>query len=104
MFAIVEIAGFQEKVQEGDTLNVPLLDAEKGEKMKFENVLLVAKGEGDITLGAPFVSGASVEVKVLEHGRDDKIRVYRMRRRKRFQKTRGHRQDFTKVEVVKISL
>jgi large subunit ribosomal protein L21 len=104
MFAIVNIAGFQEKVQEGDTLEVPLLDAEKGKKVTFGEVMMVSKDGGELMLGAPFVSGASVEVKVVEHGRDDKIRVYRMRRRKRFQKSRGHRQDYTTVEVVKISL
>ena len=103
MFAIVEIAGFQEKVKEGDTLSVPLQDAEKGKKLTFGNVLMIEKGEGDITIGSPYVGGASVEVKVLEHGRSDKIRVYRFRRRKRYQKTRGHRQDYTTVEVVKIS-
>jgi large subunit ribosomal protein L21 len=104
MYAIVEIAGFQEKVKEGDTLDVPLQEAEKGKNITFGNVLMIGKGEGDVTIGAPFVNGASVVVKVLEHGRGDKIRIYRMRRRKRFQKARGHRQDYTTIEVVKISL
>lgn len=104
MFAIVEIAGFQEKVKEGDTLDVPLQDSEKGKKITFGNVLMLSKGEGDLSIGAPYVSGASVEVKVIEHGRGDKVRVYRMRRRKRFQKARGHRQDFTTIEVVKIAV
>ena len=103
MFAIVEIAGFQEKVRVGDTLEVPLLESEKGETMTFDNVLMLSKSEDDITFGAPYVSGASVEVKVLDHGRGDKIRVYRFRRRKRFQKTRGHRQHFSMVEVTKIA-
>jgi large subunit ribosomal protein L21 len=103
MFAIVEIAGFQEKVQEGDTLDVPLHDVKAGEKIKLENVLLVSK-DGDVMLGAPYVKGASIELKVVEHGRGDKIHVYRMRRRKRFRKARGHRQDYTTVEVMKIAL
>ena len=102
MFAIVEIAGFQEKVKEGDTLDVPLHAAKKGEKLKLDNVLMIANGK-DITFGAPFINGASVEVKVVDHGRTDKVRVYRRRRRKRFQKTRGHRQDYTTVEVLKIA-
>ena len=102
MFAIVSIAGFQEKVSEGETLEVPLQDAEKGKKLTFDQVLLIAKDGGEVVIGQPFVSGASIEAKVVEHGRDDKIRVFRMRRRKRFQKTRGHRQDFTTIEVVKI--
>jgi large subunit ribosomal protein L21 len=104
MFAIVEIAGFQEKVQEGDTLDVPLHDVKAGEKIKLENVLLVSKDGGDLMVGAPFVKGASIELKVVEHGRGDKIHVYRMRRRKRFRKARGHRQDYTTVEVLKIAL
>lgn len=104
MFAIVNIGGFQEMVKEGDTLQVPLMDAEKGKNVTFSDVLFVSKDGGDVLFGAPFVKGASIELKVLEHGRDDKVRVYRMRRRKRFQKARGHRQHFTKVEVVKISL
>jgi large subunit ribosomal protein L21 len=104
MFAIVEISGFQEMLKEGDTLDVPLQDAEKGKKIMLGNVLMIGKGEGDVTLGAPYINGASVELKVVEHGRGDKVRVYRMRRRKRFQKARGHRQDYTTVEVVKISL
>lgn len=101
MFAIVDISGFQQKVTEGDMLEVPLQDSKKGEKIKFDNVLMISN-DGGLKFGAPFIDGAHVEVKVLEHGRDDKIRVYRMRRRKRFQKARGHRQDFTKIEVMKI--
>jgi large subunit ribosomal protein L21 len=104
MFAIVEIAGFQEKVQEGDTLQVPLLVGEKDDKITLSNVLMIVKGDDDITFGAPFVSGASVELKILAHGRGEKIRVFRMRRRKRYSKTRGHRQDFTTVEVMKIAI
>ena len=103
MFAVVDIAGFQEKVEEGMKLNVPLLDAESGAKVVFDKVLLIAKSDEDVTIGKPFVSGASVEVKVLNHDRAEKIRVFKMRRRKRYRRVHGHRQDFTQVEVVKIS-
>ena len=102
MFAIVDIAGFQEKVSEGMTLQVPLLSEKEGGKVVFDKVLLVAKSDSDIALGKPHVAGASVEVKVLSHGKGDKIRVYKMRRRKRYRRTHGHRQDFTEVEVLKI--
>ncbi len=102
MFAIVEIAGFQEKVQKGDTLRVPLLNEEPGKKVTFENVYLIADGE-DVTIGTPYVAGASVEVKVLENGKDDKIRVFKMKRRKRYRRTHGHRQDHTDIEVVSIN-
>ncbi|MDD4628486.1 MAG: 50S ribosomal protein L21 [Candidatus Peribacteraceae bacterium] len=102
MFAVVNIAGFQEKVEEGMKLRVPLQDAESGAKVVFDKVYLIAKSEEDVTVGKPFVSGASVEVKVLSHGRGEKIRVFKMRRRKRYRRVKGHKQDFTQVEVVKI--
>lgn len=103
MFAVVDIAGFQEKVQVGDTLTVPLQDAEENKKIVFGNVLMLVKEGGDTVFGAPFVDGASVEVKVLGHGRDKKIRVFKMRRRKRYMRTKGHKQDHTKIEVTGIS-
>ncbi|OIO52904.1 50S ribosomal protein L21 [Candidatus Peregrinibacteria bacterium CG1_02_54_53] len=102
MFAIVKIAGFQEKVEEGMKLSVPSLPAEPGSTVTFSDVLLMAKGEDDITVGVPTVAGASVEARVLAHGRDDKIRVYKMHRRKRYRRTHGHRQGFTEIEVTKI--
>lgn len=102
MFAIVDIAGFQEKVEEGMKLNVPHLDADEGKTVSFDKVYLVAKSDSDITVGTPTVSGASVDVKVLSHGKDKKIRVFKMNRRKRYRRTQGHRQDYTEVEVVKI--
>lgn len=101
MFAIVDIAGFQEKVSAGDTLTVPLQDAEKGKKVVFGNVLLLSDGDL-LTVGAPFIEGASVEAEVVEHGRDDKIRVVRMRRRKRFTRVKGHRQDHTVIKILGI--
>lgn len=104
MFAVVSIAGFQEIVKEGDTLTVPLLDSEKDKKMTFNDVLMVTKDNGDVMLGAPFLKGASVEVEVVEHGRADKIRVVKFRRRKRFTRVKGHRQDNTVVKVTKIAL
>ena len=101
MFAIVEIAGFQEKVQKGLVLEVPLLPHDVGTKVVFDKVLLVADGD-DIKIGTPQVAGASVEVKVLAHGKGDKIRVVKMQRRKRFRRSKGHRQRFTRIEVMKV--
>ena len=102
MFAIVDIAGFQEKVSEGDALRVPLLKAKEGDSMTFDSVLLVSKSDSDVTIGTPTVSGASVEVKVVGHGKGDKIRVFKMKRRKRYRRVHGHRQDYTDIEVTKI--
>jgi large subunit ribosomal protein L21 len=104
MFAVVDIAGFQEKVKVGDTLSIPLQDSETDKKIVFGNVLMLVGDKGDMTLGAPFVKGASVEVKVLSHGKDAKIRVFRMRRRKRFMRTKGHKQQHTNVEVTAIKI
>jgi large subunit ribosomal protein L21 len=104
MFAVVEIAGFQEKVKVGDTLNVPLQEGEKEKKLVFGNVYMLVGDKGEMTLGSPFIKGASVEVKVLGHGKDAKIRVFRMRRRKRFIRTKGHKQQHTRVEVTAIKI
>lgn len=101
MFAVVNIAGFQEMVKEGQTIKVPHLDAEKGKKVVFKDVLLMGKGD-DLTFGSPMINGATVEVEVVSHGRADKVRVVRMRRRKRFRRVKGHRQQFTEVKVTKI--
>lgn len=102
MFAVVSIAGFQEKVQKGDRLHVPLLKGDVGKTMTFGDVLLLAKGKGDVVVGTPYVKGASVDVTIKSHGKADKVLVYKMHRRKRYRRTRGHRQDFTEIEVVGI--
>ncbi|MBM3230730.1 50S ribosomal protein L21 [Candidatus Peregrinibacteria bacterium] len=101
MFAIVDIAGFQERVEVGAKLAVPTLGMNEGGSLTFDKVFLVSNGDA-LTVGTPYVKGASVEVKVLGHGRGDKIRVYKMRRRKRYRRTHGHKQGFTEVEVLKI--
>jgi large subunit ribosomal protein L21 len=102
MFAVVDIAGFQEMVSVGDTLRVPTLDAEIGKKVTMDQVLLVSDG-ANISTGTPIVDGASVELTILSHGRDKKIRVFKMKKRKRYRRTAGHRQGFTEVEVTKIT-
>ena len=101
MFAIVDIAGFQEKVQEGDALKVPLHDVKSGEKIIFEKVLLLSNGDA-LTIGLPFVKGATVEAKVVSHGQGKKIRVQKANKRKRYRRVHGHRQDFTEIEITKI--
>lgn len=102
MFAIVDIAGFQEKVEKGLKLRVPRLEAAEGETVTFENVLLTSDDD-TTTVGAPFVSGATVKAKVVFHGRGDKIVVTKFKRRKRFHKTyRGHRQEYTDIEIVSV--
>jgi len=104
MFAVVSIAGFQEMVKEGEYLKVPLQETEKDKKVTFSDVLLVSKEGGELMIGAPFVKGASVEAEVMEHGRDAKIRVVKFRRRKRYMRVKGHRQDHTVIKITKINL
>ncbi|HLD63431.1 MAG TPA: 50S ribosomal protein L21 [Candidatus Peribacteraceae bacterium] len=104
MFAIVDIAGFQEKVQEGDVLHVPTLDAKEGATVTFDQVLLLAKGDDNVTVGQPLVSGVAVTAKVISHGRDAKIRVVKMRRRKRYRRVHGHKQPYTEIEIMKIDV
>lgn len=102
MFAVVQIAGFQEKVQVGDVLQVPLQDAKAKDKLTFGDVLMVVSDNGDMTLGSPLVKGAKVEAEVVEHGREAKITVFKFRRRKRYMRTKGHKQDFTTITIKSI--
>ena len=102
VFAVVTIAGFQEKVQKGDKLKVPLLEGEPGAKVTFDDVLLLCKDGGEVMIGTPTVKSASVEVAIQKHGKADKLLVYKMHRRKRYRRTKGHRQGFTEIEVTGI--
>jgi large subunit ribosomal protein L21 len=103
-FAIVDIAGFQEKVSEGMTLRVPLLKEKKeGEVVTFDQVLLLSKGEKNMQVGSPYVKGATVEGKILGFGRGEKMHIFKMKHRKRYRRTQGHRQFFTDIEVTKVS-
>lgn len=89
-------------VKEGDTLHIPLQDTEKDKTISISDVLMIVGDGGDMTMGAPFVKGATVELKVLEHGRDKKIRVLKFHKRKRYMRVKGHKQHFTAVEVMSI--
>lgn len=103
MFAIVDIAGFQEKAEKGMKLTVQKLDAKVGDTLTFEKVLLLSSGT-DATVGKPYVAGASVTAKILSHFKGDKIVVRKFKRRKRYNKIiRGHRQDFTEIEVTGVA-
>lgn len=104
MFAIVDIAGFQEKAAKGMKLRVPRLSGDAGATMRFGKVFLLVKGDEDIIVGKPTVPGASVEATIIGHGKSDKIRVFKMRRRKRTRKTHGHRQQYTEIEVTGIKI
>ena len=98
MYAIVEIAGQQFKVQKDQKIFVHRLDAEAGAKVEFDKVLLVDNG-GKITLGAPAIEGALVTAKVTEHVKGDKVIIFRKKRRKGYRKKNGHRQSFTAIQI-----
>jgi len=102
MYAIVELAGIQLKVQEKQTLRVPLMETEPGKPVQFEKVLLVADDQ-NIKIGQPTVAGASIEATVLSHGKADKILVFKKKRRKNYKVLRGHRQRFTEIRIGKIT-
>ncbi len=101
MFAIVEISGKQFQVQENDELVVPKLKNEIGDSIVFDKVLLLNQ-EGKITVGQPMVENASVSTTVLEHGKDQKVVVFKKFRRNDYKRTVGHRQNFTKLKIESI--
>ena len=102
MFAVVEIAGQQYKVAKADKLFVPLLTEKIGSKVKFEKVLLVGDDK-QTRLGTPYLSDASIEAKVLGHVKDDKVEVFKKKKRKGYKVHRGHRQQYTEIEITKVS-
>ncbi len=103
MFAIVDIAGTQEKVEKGMKLKVPLHEGDAGKALTFDKVLLLADGD-DIKVGAPLVSGVTVSAKILGHGRAAKIRIQKFQRRKRYRRVAGHKQHYTEIEITGITL
>lgn len=103
MIAVAKFGGHQAIVEVGDVLDIDKINAEEGSTAEFE-VLLVSEADGSNCLvGTPILDGTKVKAKVLEHGRGDKVRVYKMKPRKRYRRTLGHRQDYTRIEVVEIA-
>jgi len=102
MYAVVEIAGQQYKVKESDRLFVPLLPSEVGATLKFENVLLLADDKG-AKIGTPHIEGSFVQARVASHVKDEKVLVFRKKRRKGFKVRKGHRQQYTEIEITKVA-
>jgi len=102
-YAIFKAAGFQYRAELGDTLRLPSLDAESGDTVTFDEVLLGA-AEDEVLVGRPTLEGAAVRAEVLGHGRADKVVVFKFKRRKNYRRKTGHRQDFTEVRVSEIDL
>ena len=98
MYAIIETGGLQFRIEPGIRINIPRLDADEGSSVKLDRVLLIADGD-DVVVGTPVIDGASVSAQVVEHGRDGKIVVYKRKRRKGYERKKGHRQDYTRIEI-----
>jgi large subunit ribosomal protein L21 len=98
MYAVIKSGGKQYRVESGAQLRVEALAAAVGAAVSFDEVLLVGAGDG-VKVGAPLVSGAQVKATVLAHGRGEKLKIFKLRRRKHYQKTQGHRQSYTEVRI-----
>lgn len=105
MYAIVDVKDKQFKVREGDTLYVPHhSEAEPDQQLTLDRVLLLSDGEGDVTIGTPTVEDATVSARVLDHVKGDKVIVFKKKRRKRYRVKRGHRQQYTQIEIESLTV
>lgn len=101
MFAVVEIAGTQVKVSEKTKVFVPKLDSDIGTKVRFDKVLLKAT-DNTTKVGTPYLADSFVEATVVRHGKDEKVIVFKKKRRKGYRVRKGHRQQFTEIEITKV--
>lgn len=101
MYAIIKTGGKQYKVAPGDELRIETVAGEPGATVSFEEVLMIGDGD-NVTVGAPLIVGGVVKAEVLAHGRGDKVRIIKHRRRKHYHKEQGHRQNFTAVKITEI--
>ena len=102
MYAIIKTGGKQYKVAAGEKIKVEQIAADVGQELVIDQVLAVGDG-AQLQVGTPLVAGASVTAKVVAHGRHDKVRIFKMRRRKHYQKHGGHRQGYTELEIGAVS-
>jgi len=103
MFAVIKTGGKQYRVVSGDQLKVEKLAGEVGSEIVLDQVLAVGQG-ADVALGTPLVPGASVRATVVSHGRHDKVMIFKMRRRKHYKKSQGHRQNYTEIRIEGITV
>ncbi len=102
MYAVIKTGGKQYRVAAGEKLKIEQIPAEVGAEITLDQVLMVGDGES-VNVGAPLVQGASVQAKVLAQGRHKKVKIFKMRRRKHYQKHQGHRQNYTEIQISGIS-
>ena len=98
MYAVIKTGGKQYRISAGEKLKVEQIPADVGTEITLDQVLMVGEGES-VKVGTPLVAGASVTATVLSHGRHDKIQIFKMRRRKHYQKHQGHRQNYTELRI-----
>lgn len=101
MFAVIRTGGKQYRVQEGDVLDIERLDVEASQKVVFEEVLLIEDGKKTL-IGTPFIENAAVRAEVLENFKDKKVLVFKKKRRKQYRRTKGHRQQLSRVRIEQI--
>jgi len=102
MYAVIKTGGKQYKVVAGEKIKVEQIAADVGQEIVIEQVLALGEG-AELQVGAPWVAGASVKATVVAHGRHDKVRIFKMRRRKHYQKHGGHRQNFTELQISSVN-
>ena len=98
MYAVIKTGGKQYRVSAGEKIKVEQIPADVGAEITLDQVLMVGEGES-VSIGTPLLAGARVTAKVVAHGRGPKIKIFKMRRRKHYQKHQGHRQNFTEIEI-----
>jgi large subunit ribosomal protein L21 len=98
MYAVIKTGGKQYKVATGEKIKIEQIAADVGQEITIDQVLAIGAG-ADLTVGTPLVTGASVVATVVAHGRHDKVRIFKMRRRKHYQKRQGHRQNYTEIQI-----
>jgi large subunit ribosomal protein L21 len=102
MYAVVKTGGKQYRVSAGEKLRIEQIGADVGQEIVLDEVLLVADGDA-LRMGTPLVAGARVTAKVLKQGRGDKVHIFKMKRRKHYRKSQGHRQNYTEIEILGIA-
>ena len=102
MYAVIKTGGKQYRVSSGEKIKVEQLTADVGSQVTLDKVLMVADGD-KISIGQPLVQGAKVQATIVGHGRGEKIRIFKLRRRKHFKKQQGHRQNYTEIQINEIS-
>ncbi len=104
MYAVFQTGGKQFRAEPGSHIRIPSLQAEPGDKVTFDQVLLAGDDDSQVKVGAPVVEGASVIAEVIRHGREKKLIVFKRKRRKNYRRKQGHRQGFTEIRVDEVAL